>query len=215
MDMVPYYEVPGLGALVPRRPVSDRKVRQLVGTRLKLISRELPKMRLPKLDETECLAGESSWPLSLRGNPESVTAPKGLSLQTRGLFKLQPYEAIEYLPNSGFQPPRGEVARPNGTKRLWGLTENGDWVVVTIEVVGEPGYKRRGRERAASIVIEKVTLNRMLAITKAPATQVWCELGQLIKRYAAQRYQEYRDAKELADVVEAENLVYNHLTSAP
>jgi hypothetical protein len=205
------YEVPALEALVPRRELSQEEERQLIEDRRKLICHDLRSMNLPQLGNIDCLHSENSHMTELGFGP--ACASSGLSLRTRGIFGLQPESAIQYEPNSGFRPGPGGVARPNGTKWLWGLTEDNDWAVVSIDFVGEAGSKDRGRERATVIAIERCSLEQLLEITKTPAQCVWRKLSQQVKQYVADQYQAYQRALQLANVVDVENLVYDHLTS--
>lgn len=159
---------------------------------------------LPTLGELVCLRHEwfrhsISTDFSLNFN----TAVEVLG--TKGIFKIQPWESFEYVPNSGYQPGLGGLQCRDGLKRAWGLTSSNEWVVVEIRFVGQSGYKGRGYERAVEVKIIKVDLGEMLAQTIVNPRAVWDALGEAIRVWEKHRRDLYESAANIAKIAEAED----------
>ncbi len=89
---------------------------------------------------------------------------------------------------------------------VWGLTRDNLWVLVTINFVGEAGYRDRGYERAKSVEIVETDLSTLLAKTKEEPRNLWMELGKAIREFADRREGLYKTALNLARMVEVEEL---------
>ncbi|MBZ9578220.1 hypothetical protein KJA13_04325 [Patescibacteria group bacterium] len=195
--------------LVRKHPPSDEEWLDLIEARRSLIKPHLDSFTLPKLGELKCLRTES-WTeghdlydaLTIR-DTLTVTGDTRFSLKTQGIFR-RPWSGIQRIPNSGYRAPGGGC--PDGTMYIWGLTRAGQWILAKVEFKGEPGYKKRGYERATRVHIEESDLATIIAKTKSTSEEIWRELGKAIKDWTKARHQLYRRAREIARIIRIEEL---------
>jgi len=193
----------GLKLLVRKSQLTNKDWIALVEARQKFIKPHLDSFTLIMLGQLECLRMEHyQHDLALDG--PSIQSPEGFSLETQGIFRIQPFDAIEYFPNTGHRPGRGGIAVPDGIKRIWGLTRAGSWVVAKVSFVGQAGYKERGRERATNVEIRPFDLAGMIAETKESPQRIFTELGMAVKRWEERRRQLHNEARRLCDQFEIE-----------
>ncbi len=204
----------GLEVFVRRSQLTDEEWFGLIESRRELIKPHLDLFTLPELGALECMRSESSSTHKLRLDVSITTGDEQFSLKTQGIFRIQPWSAIERIPNSDYRPSPGGVNYPDRTMRVWGLTRSGMWVLVTIGFVDEDGYKGRGYERAMTIEIVKADLPTIAAKTKEKPQQMWKELGKAIKSFMEHRESLYNQALNLARMVEIEELAFSLIPEA-
>ncbi|OGZ32542.1 MAG: hypothetical protein A3H02_00150 [Candidatus Niyogibacteria bacterium RIFCSPLOWO2_12_FULL_41_13] len=199
----------GLEVFVRKNQLIDEEWFGLIEARRELIKPHLDSFTLPELGTLECMRSETSFTHMLRLDIATTIGDERFSLKTQGIFRIQPWSAVERIPNSGHRPPPGGVNCPDGTMRVWGLTRSGLWVLVTIGFVGENGYKDRGYERARTVEIVETDLPAIATKTKEKPQRMWKELGKVIKGFAEHRKSLYNQALNLAQMVEVEELAFS------
>lgn len=198
----------GLEVFVRKNQLADEEWFGLIEARRELIKPHLDSFTLPELGALKCMQYDIFTSM-LRSDVSTTTGDERFSLKTQGIFRMQPWSAVERIPNSGYCAPPGGVNCPDGTMRVWGLTRSGLWLLVTIGFVGEPGYKGRGCERARTVEIVETDLPTIVAKTKEEPQWMWEELGKVIKGFAEHRKALYSQALSLARMVEAEELAFS------
>jgi len=198
-----------LEVFVRKNQLADEEWFGLIEARRELVKPHLDSFTLPELGALECMRSELSFTHMLRWDVSTSTGDERFSLKTQGIFRMQPWSAVERIPNSGYRPPPGGVNCPDGTMRVWGLTRSGLLVLVTIGFVGENGYKDRGYERARTVEIIEADLSTIAAKTKEKPQRMWEELGKAIKSFAEHRKSLYNQALNLARMVEIEELAFS------
>lgn len=196
----------GLDVFVRKNQPNDEEWFGLIEARRALIAPHLDSFTLRELGSLECLRSEISFTHKLAIDAPVITGDSRFSLKTQGIFRVQPWSAIERTPNSGHRPPPGGVNCSDGMMRIWGLTRSGLWVIASISFAGEAGYKGRGYERARTVEIIKADLPTIAMFTKVRPEQMWRELGDAIKAFARDRLALYDHARRLAQNVEVEEL---------
>ncbi|OGZ29780.1 MAG: hypothetical protein A2931_00595 [Candidatus Niyogibacteria bacterium RIFCSPLOWO2_01_FULL_45_48] len=197
----------GLEALIGKKGrITDTEWLVLIEARRKLIKPHLDSFTLPILGSLKCLRNELSFKHEIDCDISVSGGDQRFSLKTQGFFWAQPWSAVERISNSGSCNWPGYVACPDGTMHIWGLTRSGLWVLVTIEFVGESGYKERGYERAKSVKIFEADLRAIIEKTKENPRHMWSHLGAVIKSFAERRKCLYNQALDLARMVEIEEL---------
>jgi|GEM_PF-2540718 len=204
----------GLKILIRKNKLNDKEWLDLIEARRQLILPHLDSFTLPELASVPCLRSEISFTHELRFDKPTLTGDNRFSLKIQGIFRKQPYSAIKRISNSGYQASPGGVSCPDGTMLVWGLTRSGLWILVTIDFVGEAGYKDRGYERATTVEIVESDLSTIVAKTKEEPWQMWNELGRAIKGWRERRKSLYHEALALAQMVETEELALS-LVSVP
>ena len=199
----------GLEVFVRKNQLIDEEWFGLIEARRELIKPHLDSFTLPELGTLECMRSETSFTHMLRLDIATTIGDERFSLKTQGILRIQPWSAVERIPNSGHRPPPGGVNCPDGTMRVWGLTRSGLWVLVTIGFVGENGYKDRGYERARTVEIVETDLPAIATKTKEKPQRMWKELGKVIKGFAEHRKSLYNQALNLAQMVEVEELAFS------
>ncbi|HZS43196.1 MAG TPA: hypothetical protein VFA52_03195 [Candidatus Paceibacterota bacterium] len=189
----------------PNQPTREEWV-ELIEARRKLIKSHLDKFTLPTLGKLECMKSESGFCHEISFDGPTTVGNENFSLETQGIFHLQPLQAVKTVPNSGYRSYPSGPSVPNGSKVVWGLTRSGLWVLATIHFIGLPGYKERGREKAEIIEIQQANLPTIIGATEEEPQQIWEKLGEAIKRWARRREELYNQALNLARVVEIEEL---------
>lgn len=199
----------GIEVFIRKGQITDKEWFELIEARRELIKPHLDSFTLPELGSLECMRSELSFTHMLRLDVSASTGDERFSLKTQGIFREQPWSAVERIRNSGYCAPPGGSNCPDGTMRVWGLTRSGVWVLVTIGFIGEAGYKGRGYERATTIEIIEVDLPTIAAKTKEKPQKIWKELGNVIKNFAEHRESLYNQALNLARMVEIEELAFS------
>ncbi len=199
----------GLEVFVRKNQLADEEWFGLIEARRELIKPHLDSFTLPELGALECMRSELSFTHMLRLDISTTTGDERFSLKTQGIFHIQPWSAVERIPNSGYRPWSDYVNCPDGTMRIWGLTRSGLWVLVTIGFVGEDGYKGRGYERARAVQVAEAGLSTIVAKTKEKPQRMWEELGKVIKGFTEHRKSLYNQALNLARMVEVEELAFS------
>jgi hypothetical protein len=195
----------GLEMFIRKNQLTDEEWFDLIEARRELIKPHLDSFTLPELASLECMRSESHTH-ELSFDVSTSTGDERFSLKTQGVFHMQPWAAVERIPNSGYRPGYGQVGCPDGTMRVWGLTRSGLWVLVTIAFTGEPGYKDRGREQARTVEIIEADLPTIARMTKEKPQLMWEEIGRAIKGWSEHRKHLYHNALNLARMVEIEEL---------
>ncbi len=196
----------GMELLVRKNQLTDVEWFALLEARRSLVKPHLDTFTLPELGSLKCFRRELSFTHELRLDGPKVIGDERFSLKTQGIFRPQPWSAIERIPNSGYRPPPGGVACPDGTMQIWGLTRSGLWILAEVRFVGEDGYKERGYERAKTVEITEVNLPTIVSKTKEKPQRIWEELGKAIKEWVEFREGLYNQALNLARMVGIEEL---------
>jgi len=199
----------GLEMLVRKNELAYEEWFGLIETRRELIKPHLGSFTLPELGVLECMRSQISFTHMLRLDISTTTGDERFSLKTQGIFRMQPWSAVDRIPNSGYHAPPGYVKCLDGIMQVWGLTRSGLWVLVTISFVGEDGYKGRGYERAKTVKIIETDLPTIAAKTKEEPRQIWEELGKAVKVFAEHRKLLYSQALNVARMVEVEELAFS------
>lgn len=194
-----------LEILVRQHPLTDDDWIQLIEGRRELIKPHLDAFTLPTLGALKCLKIEH-W-LNDLGHWKATDGDERFSIQTQGLFFLQPHSAMVYNLNREHRCMPGDALPGTGIKKAWGLTRSGQWVIVTIGFVRSSGYKGRGREDVTDVCVDESDVPAILAETKTPAKEVWQALGQAVKNLAEQRKRLYVQARTLANMVDVDELL--------
>jgi len=198
----------GFEFLARNTPLTDEEWVGLIETRRELIKPHLDSFTLPELGALKCLRQEGSFLNEIQLTVSESTGDTEFSLKTQGIFHAQEWADMERVPNSGY-PPANCL---NGTMRIWGLTRNGEWVLVTVDFIGEPGWKNRGCERATSVNIVKSDVPAILAQTKVKPHHMWEKIGHAIIGFAERRRNLYEQALKLAKQVAVEDNLYDWIT---
>ena len=102
-----------------------RKWLELIEARREQIKPYLDKCSLKTLGSLECLQFESfKHSINLDG-PSVICPGKQFSLETQGIFNLQPYSSIYHVPNTGYSDGRVYVPK-DGIMKIWGLTRSNE-----------------------------------------------------------------------------------------
>lgn len=179
------HEVPAYRVLFrgDQQPLTESEWIELVVGRQQTIAHHLEFMALPTLRGTACVETASS---RISGLDDYGTYFKDHDVPNpRGIFRLQPWNTIERIPNSGYRKASsGGISVPDAIKRIWGLTEANKWLVATVRVKGVPSSEWNvGREELESVeVSEGVALQEMLQATSVSPREVWKELGSQVER---------------------------------
>jgi hypothetical protein len=197
--------IKGLELLIRKSQPTDKQWVRLIEARRDLIKPYLDSFTLTELGTLECLRRET-FKHALRLDISTTTGDERFSLKTQGIFCVQPYSAVEKIPQSNCFFPERCSGCSNGKMRVWGLTRSGIWVLVTIDFVGECGYKNRGYERATDVEIVEADLPVIIKETKEKPQQMWEELGKAIIDFAEKRELLYRQVANLAKMVRIEEL---------
>ena len=197
----------GLEVFVRKDRIADEEWLDLIEARRELIKPHLDSFTLPELGSVKCLRNEN-FMHELRFDISTSTGDPRFSLKTQGVFSMQPWGAVERIPNSGYRPwpTDGHVNCPDGIIQIWGLTRSGLWVLITVEFIGKEGYKDRGYERANTVHIVEADLPTIIAKTKEKPQRMWEQLGNVIRSFAVHRKWLYDQASYLVWTVEAEEL---------
>ena len=195
----------GLEMFVRRKQPTDEEWFGLIENRHELIKPHLVSFILEYLGSLEWL-DSGNFKHALRYDAPALTGDKQFSLKTEGIFKAQPWSAVEKIPNSGYQDG---ISVPDGTMQVWGLTQSGLWIIAAISYVGESGYKGRGYERAKTVNITEADLPAIVAKTKEKPQQIWKELGKAIKSWSEHRKSLYNQALGFARMVDIEDFAFS------
>ena len=195
----------GLELFIRKDRLSDEEWFVLIEARRSLIKPYLNTFTLPELGSLKCLC-RASFTHELSMDCPEIGGDEKFSLETQGIFYPQPWSAIERIPNSGLRPRPGDVSCPDGIMQVWGLTRSGLWILAEVRFVGEAGYKRRGYERAKTVVIRQVDLSTIISKTKEEPQKMWRDLGEVIKEWAEFRERLYNQALNIARMVGIEEL---------
>ncbi len=193
----------GMEILGRKQSISEEEWVALIEARRDLIKPHLDKFTLTELRNIQCLRSEVSFSHAVRNDSPKVSGDEEFSLNTQGIFD-NPRSAEIRIPNSGFRPGPHGLATPNGKLQIWGLARSGQWVLVTVNFVGEAGYKDRGYERATEVLIVSTTIETIINQTKENPLEIWKTLGQAIKNFAEHRLALYEATEALAQKIEIE-----------
>lgn len=198
----------GLSYLVRREPLGEEEWLGLIEARHSLIHTYLKDFRLHELGKMHCLMNANDMH-GLSDDCPQVTGDMRFSLETKGIFRCQPFDFIERMPGSGYCPiSQWSINVPNGTMLIWGLTESGCWVLVEVNFKGEEGYKGRGYERATDVIILETQLSKIPNKTGEKLENIWKELGREVERWVNFRNYLYREALKVGNMVNTEYLAY-------
>ena len=202
----------GLSLFLRTGPLSPDEQLQLLETRRLLLKPHLDSILLPKLGDVECLRSEVSFTHRIAMDlPEVLEGSRGLGL--RGIFGVQPWEHMLRFANTGYRASPGGVDCPDGVIRLWGLTRDAEWIVASIGFKGQEGYKGRGYEKAATLIIEQIPAFVMLEKTGTRAVDIWRALGKFAATLRQNREAAFQTADKLARIMAAEEQVFEMLQS--
>lgn len=196
----------GLEVLVRKNSLTDDEWLSLIEARRELIKPHLDSFTLAELGSFPCLTSESVHYHEIKLDNPIVVGEEPFSLKTQGIFDMQPWQAVERIPNPDYKRFHAGARCLSGTLLLWGLTRSGLWVLVTVRFVGENGYKDRGNERAESVEIIETDLPTIIAKTKSNPQDMWKKLGRAVKESAEKRENLYKMARNLARMVNVEEL---------
>jgi len=166
---------------------------------------------LPELGHTKCLklhSLEDSHPLEF-DSPRliGVDDTPFLSLKTQGIYSLS---CKNYHPDTGYKAPPGGVSYPDGHMALWGLTRDGEWVVVMVNFVGVADYKY-GKEVARSVKILQTDLATMVNVTGVEPETIWDKLGEVVWELTRRRERLYKEALGLAQALEMQDKIISYI----
>ena len=195
----------GLEKLVRKKKLTNDEWLEMIEARRELIKPHLNSFTLPELGKLECVKSEGHHLHNLYLDLGCESEGK-FSLKTQGIFRLQPYQAVEKFPDTGHRPGPGGCPVPNSLKKVWGLTRAGQWLLVTIHCIGIPGYKGRGREQAVHIEFLESDLRNIVKLAKVKPQDILHELGDVICKFAEQRERLYEHAHNLAQMIRIEEL---------
>jgi len=91
----------GLEVFVRKNQLADEEWFGLIEARRELIKPHLDSFTLPELGSFECMRSEVSFTHELRLDVSTTTGDERFSLKTQGIFRIQPWSAVERIPNSG------------------------------------------------------------------------------------------------------------------
>ena len=192
----------GVELLIREGQLTDKRWRDLVEARRKLVKPFLDSLTLPELGALRCLKTEHyEHELSLSG---TVTGDDRFSFKTQGIFGVASRKSI---PGSGYQAPPGGRSCPDGTMKIWGLTRGGLWILVTASYAGTYGWKGRGQELAQTIEVQEADLDTILAKTGAKPQYIWEEIGEAVKGWLKRSAILYGRVVQLAERVKAEETI--------
>ncbi len=197
-----------LSILVPHQPITFEEWLLLIEARRAEIAPYLDTFTLPPIGTSIKLRSEVSQTHDLHvDGPEMV----GLTRSSQGLFRSQDWKDVERRVGTGYAPDRhsGHVACPDGTLKAWGLLRENKWVLVTVDFVGEPGYRDRGYERAVHVEVREVDINTLLRETKVGPRVIWDELENLVLTWLQQAKSRYENLQHLAEKQWAHRSVIN------
>ena len=201
----------GLETFIREKQLTDKEWLDLIETRREIIKPHLDSLLLTDLGSLACMQSSINFNHHLRQDVSTSRGDERFSLKTKGIFGKQPWKAVNRIPNSGYRPGPGYINIPDGTMQVWGLTHSGLWVLVTVDFVGESGYKDRGYERATTVKVVETSLPLLVFETKEEPKVIWEEIGKTIKRWAEDRKNLYHQARDFAQVVEAEEFTLSLL----
>ena len=201
----------GLETFIREKQLTDKEWLDLIETRREIIKPHLDSLLLTELGSLACMQSSGNFNHGLQQDVSMSGGDKRFSLKTKGIFGKQPWEAVNRIPNSGYRPGPGYINIPDGTMQVWGLTHSGLWVLVTIDFVGESGYKDRGYERATAVKVVETSLPLLVFETEEEPEVIWEEIGKTIKRCVEDRKNLYHQALGLAQAVEAEEFALSLL----
>ena len=198
----------GLELLVRKQPLTDDDWFSLIEARCSLLEPHLNSFTFSELGNFNCLRSglNETHAIWMDNETGTIIGDHRVGLDTQGIFCC-PKSSIERIPGSGYQAPPGGVSCPDGKMHIWGFTRYAEWILITVEFKGEPGYKGRGYERAGRVYIEKADLKAIVAKTRSTPEEIWRELGRAIRNWTERRRQLYHKAREIARTVEIEELV--------
>ncbi len=198
----------GLEMLVRKNQPTQEEWFDLVEARRGLMQVHLGSFMTSALGSLQCLSSESVHLHELRIDNPELTGDKRFSLLTQGIFRMQPWDAVEKFGGTGYQAPPGCTSFPNGIVRAWGIERNfGFWLFVTVHFVGERRYQDRGYQRAKSVEIIVADLPTIVAQTREVPQKIWVELGKEIKNWAGRQQHLCDQAAGFARIVDIEEKV--------
>lgn len=183
-------------SLLLQRPEVTRKERfALLEARRELVKPHLHQFKLPTLSDVKCLKQEHhAHELGLdRFSLESNIAvgPEFRGMFGYGVRKIEP----------------GGRRYPNGTRYLWGLMREGDWVLITVEFKGERGYKDRGYERAETVRVESSNPQQICEVCEIEPEQIAKVIWDYVEHWRMKRETALRHADEVLRAFHLENTV--------
>ena len=191
----------GLKLLVRSEPLSLSERARLLDARRELIRPCLEKMSLTELGQVEWLRMGLHGKHALNIDDPKLTGGPAYSLKTLGIFGSQLTSKVDY------KQTRADMS---GTRVLWGLGRDGDWLLGDVHYVLEPGHKGRGYERATELYIRFATAFDILVATGQDLGRILEELRDAITRWRQRREQ----LLKLALDVEASALAEDRLLCA-
>ena len=205
----------GIELLTRKETLTDEEWLALLEARRKLIKPYLKTFTLSTLGKLECLRSELSFTHDLQMDFPEIKAEDGLSLETQGTFRAQPYQYVERIPNSGFQPPPGGCKCEGGIMYIWGLARSGEWILARVEFRGEAGYKGRGYERALTVEIKKTEIEEVIENTKAKPTDILDQLSREVSAWRESRQRILEAAKQLERAISFEDFLISCIRKSP
>jgi len=171
---------------------------KLVEARLEMIKPHLRDMTLKSLGDIRIINDDFGFHDLNRDKPK-VSGEK-FNLATRGIFPnndIWAGTAIEEYDREG------GTSATAATYRSWGLTRDGEWIM--IEVFSTNKHKRYRYERRAeqvkTVKIEESTLADACVFCKRSPQDIWKRLGEIVKKWAEHRKNLYEDAQCLEEEV--------------
>ncbi|MEK7159182.1 MAG: hypothetical protein AAB575_00720 [Patescibacteria group bacterium] len=206
----------GLKMFLRKEQLIDAEWFELIEERRELIKPRLDSFTLQELGKLECLRGEEGSYHAIHLDVANSCGDGRFSLKTQGLFYCSSasYEVTNCA--TGKEPALrfdlGFFPVPfyrDGIVRAWGLTRDNHWVLVTVTFIGESGYKNRGYDRAKEVHIIESDPQTISEKAKVEPKTMWLYLGEAVKRWLKRRENQYHQARDLAQMVETEELVYS------
>lgn len=183
----------------------------LLEARAELLKPYLDSITLPTLGRLRCLRHADCLHEVQLDKPVLFTDNE-FSLMTQGIFSMQPQEAVQYVPGTGYQDPRG-IAYPDGMVYAWGLTRSKKWVLAEIHFSGQEGTVR-GYEKAEIVKINEADLVTIIQSTRETPKEMWFKLGEEARELVKRRQRLLNEALELERVVDAEETAFYIIRNA-
>ncbi len=193
----------GLDILLRQTPLTHEELLGVIEAHRVHIRPYLFVFHLDALGDVECLRTEAVYQHTPRQDNPAVVASEWLSLDTRGIFKVQPWKHIQRTPSQC--TVEGVKVPDDGTLLIWGLTKDAKWVLIEITFVGQPGYKNRGYEKATVITIKETDVAAILAKTGEDPQRILETLCKAMQKCAEHCEQLHAATSRVAQIIQTQN----------
>jgi hypothetical protein len=193
----------GLRMFVRNEKLTDADWVELLEIRRKSIKSTMDRFTLEKLKDTKCLEINGSF-YEIHGSAKTIANPSSLSLQTPGIFYVNPH-AKEEVREDFF----GREIIKGGIKRGWGLTRSGTWILVEVAYYSDySGHGERLHEYAASVRITKCSIAEIIKKTGEDPMKIWFIIGLEIKKWEERAKASYNEVANVRRMIDIEELAF-------